>query len=96
MNLRKLAQGRECQIRIPNCCNHDPATTVGCHYRMAALSGIGIKSHDLFIAWGCSACHDAVDKLSSANWTADQLRLMHAEGVFRTQLILLQEEQIGA
>jgi len=94
--LRQLARGRECQIRVPHCCNGDIHTTVGCHYRMPGLSGIGIKPQDLFIAWGCSACHEAVDTLKSANWTADQLKLMHAEGVFRTQAILLCEEEISA
>ena len=28
VNLRALARGRECQVRIPGICNRDPATTV--------------------------------------------------------------------
>ena len=94
--LRQLARGRECQIRIPGCCNGDNETTVGCHYRLGGLSGIGLKPHDLFIAWGCSDCHQAVDSLKCLGWSSDQIMLMHAEGVFRTQAILLAEEEISA
>jgi hypothetical protein len=94
VNLRELARGRECQIRVPSVCNRDPETTVGCHYRMPGISGLGIKPPDLFIAWGCSACHIVVDTLKSIYWSADQLKLMHAEGVFRTQHILLLEGYI--
>ena len=90
-SLRQQARGRPCQIRVPGCCNGNGETTVGCHYRMPGLSGIGSKADDLFIAWGCSNCHAAVDTLHSANWTAEQLKLMHAEGVLRTQAILLKE-----
>lgn len=96
MTLRSLARGRECMIRIPGTCNGNSETVVGCHYRLPGLSGMGLKPHDLFIAWGCSACHSVVDTLQSANWTAEQIKLMHAEGVFRTQAILLVEHEIDA
>lgn len=95
-NLRRQAKGRPCQIRVPGCCNGNPETTVGCHYRMSGLSGIGIKSNDLFIAWGCSACHRAVDTGTSANWSIQDLNLMHLEGVLRTQEILFKEGHIRA
>ena len=94
MNLRSLARGRQCQIRIPFCCNGKDETVVGCHYRLPGLSGLGLKPSDLFIAWGCAACHTAVDTLEHATWNAEQLKLMHAEGVFRTQAILMDEEEI--
>ena len=96
MSLRDQARGRECQIRVPGLCNGNPETVVGCHYRLIGLSGIGLKAHDLFIAWGCSDCHRAVDTGHSANWTSHELRLMHAEGVLRTQQILILEGRIKA
>ncbi len=80
MNLRKLARGKECLIRIPGICNGDPGTTVLCHYRLMGLSGMGIKSPDLVAAWGCSSCHAYVDTHHDP-----ATRLAHAEGVFRTQ-----------
>jgi Protein of unknown function (DUF1364) len=50
MNLRKLAKGMECQVRLPGC-NFDPETTVLAHYRLAGTCGIGIKPPDLLGAW---------------------------------------------
>lgn len=89
MNLRRLAKGRECQVRLPGVCNGNPETTVLAHYRLAGISGIGMKSPDLIGAWACSDCHYTVD-----NVKGDDVRLAHAEGVFRTQAILLKEELI--
>lgn len=59
--LRKLAKGQQCQVRIPGCCNFNPETTVLAHVRMAGLTGIGQKAHDIHASWCCSACHDVVD-----------------------------------
>jgi hypothetical protein len=58
--LTMSAQGENCLIRLP-CCNHNPDTVVGCHYRMAGFSGIGFKSPDWLLAFGCSECHRWVD-----------------------------------
>ena len=85
MNLRALARGRECQVRIPGVCNRDPATTVLAHYRLAGLCGTGMKPPDEISAWACFCCHQLVDGRSySAEYTRDQIKLMHAEGVLRT------------
>lgn len=90
MVLNHLAKDRQCQVRIPGICNGDHATTVLAHYSLAGLSGKGIKSPDLIGAWCCSSCHDYADgRKQSANFTRDQVRLMHAEGVFRTQYALI-------
>lgn len=86
MNLRKLAKGRDCQIRLPGICNHNPETTVLAHYRMAGLSGMGIKSPDLCGAWACSNCHTHVDT------HRDDTTARHfLEGVLRT-IAQLQKE----
>lgn len=90
MNLRKLAKGRGCQVRIPMCCNGNPETVVLAHYRLAGLSGMGIKAPDWCAAYACSACHTAVDT-GSANWTQAELKRMHLEGVLRTLAILESE-----
>lgn len=55
---------------------------------------MGMKSPDLLIAWGCSACHDIVDGRRQTEHTHESVLLMHAEGVFRTQVILSQAEVI--
>jgi hypothetical protein len=94
--LRKLARGQDCQIRIPGFCNFDRETTVGCHGRGlggAIGSGIGIKARDLFIAWGCSACHAIVDgdglRLTGGSFTNAEIHTMFLEAILRTQAILI-------
>lgn len=59
--IMRAANGMPCALRLPGICNHNPQTTVFCH-----LPGLG-KSHaskvsDLHGSFGCSACHDAIDR----------------------------------
>ena len=85
MNLRKLARGQKCMIRLPGC-NHDRSTTVLAHYRLAGYSGMGQKPDDFaFGAWSCSACHDLIDGRTKSDHDKSVLRLAHAEGCLRTQ-----------
>lgn len=83
MNLRNYARGMPCQIRMPDVCNGDPATTVLCHLRMSGISGMGLKADDLLGAWGCSACHSYVDTHGIDGRTA------LLEGMARTQAHLI-------
>ena len=85
MNLRKLAQGKPCMVRLPGC-NHNPETTVLAHYRLAGYAGMSKKPDDFaFGAWCCSACHDLVDGRTKSDHDRQTLRLAHAEGCLRTQ-----------
>lgn len=84
MNLRRLAKGRECQVRLEGICNRNPETTVLAHYRMIGVSGIGLKPPDWLGAWACSCCHDAIDRRRFKSLDRDYVRFAHAEGVFRT------------
>lgn len=96
--LTKAARGRDCQVRVPGVCNHDPETTVLAHYRLAGTNGMGCKPNDFQGAWACSACHDYVDGRSSSRRADDreQVRQLHAEGVMRTQAILIREGVVAA
>lgn len=89
-DLRKLAKGRECQVRLDGICNHNPETTVLAHYRMAGTCGTGIKPNDLQGAWACSDCHAETDRRTRL-LENEFVRLCHAEGVMRTQAILIKE-----
>ena len=84
MNLRKEARGRGCMVRIPEVCNHNSETVVLCHYRLAGVSGIGMKSPDVIGAWACSACHDTIDRRAHTDLDRDYVRLLHLEGMART------------
>lgn len=77
-NLRKLAAGQSCQVRLPGC-NHDPRTVVLAHFRMMGLSGLGLKPPDWLGAWCCATCHAQVDSHKDA-----ETQLAFAQGVLRT------------
>lgn len=84
MNLRKEAKGKGCMVRIPEVCNHNSETVVLAHYRLAGVSGIGMKAPDVLGAWACSACHDAIDRRAHTDLDRDYVRLLHLEGMART------------
>lgn len=92
-NLRKEAQGRECQVRLPSICNGNSETVVLAHYRMAGLCGVGMKPNDLFGAWACSACHDEIDRRTRRT-DAGEAHMAHLEGVIRTQAALIAEGKL--
>lgn len=94
VDLRKQARGRECQVRIPGCCNFNTETSVLAHYRLAGTCGTGCKPDDLQGAIACSGCHDAIDGRKKTEYSRDELKLMHAEGVMRTLAIWKKEELI--
>jgi hypothetical protein len=87
MNLRQLARGQDCMIRLPNVCNRDPETTVLAHFRMIGLSGMGHKprQNDIWGAWACSACHAYVDTHKDDATVVDFLK-----GVIRTQAAVIE------
>lgn len=84
-DLRRQAIGRVCQIRLPGC-NTEPCCL--CHWRQSGISGLGMKSADLFGAWGCHNCHSKVDTADRDDFAT---RLDFAKAVFRTQAILIKE-----
>ncbi|TPM39622.1 nuclease domain-containing protein [Mesorhizobium sp. B2-3-4] len=59
--LRNSAKGEICTFAIPGICNHDPETTVLCHIRDEA-KGLSNKANDYSAAFGCYACHTAIDQ----------------------------------
>jgi hypothetical protein len=96
IDLRKLAAGKECQIRGPQC-RHIPfddeeeiesidySDTVLAHVRLSI--GGGQKAPDLCGAWACHWCHDWVDgrvHLSNHPFEVKERRRLHLEGVIRT------------
>lgn len=55
------------------------------HYRLAGTCGTGCKPDDTQAAIACNGCHDVIDgRTKTTDFTYDELRLMHAEGVMRT------------
>ena len=85
MNLRKLAKGKPCQVRISGVCNGNPETTVLAHLNGG---GMGMKQPDLLGAWCCSDCHDVLDGRRIIGGFRS-ITLFHLEGIIRTQQELL-------
>lgn len=83
-NLRKLAKGKSCQIRLIGVCSGNPEETVLAHFRLAGISGMSIKPPDLLGAWACAGCHGVVDVSKDPT-----VQLAFAHGVLRTQAALL-------
>jgi hypothetical protein len=59
--IRNSARDEACTFQIPTVCNFNQETTVLCHLP-DDHGGTGAKSSDLSAAYGCSSCHDAVDR----------------------------------
>lgn len=93
--ITKAARGRDCTVRLPGCPN-DTETTVLAHYRLAGTCGMGIKPNNLQAAHCCAWCHDRIDGRAKYDMPRDELRLYHAEGVFRTLDILIAEGKVAA
>lgn len=85
-DLTKLAKGERCLIRSPLCTPvPENRTTVPCHYRQIGVSGAGLKSPDVLIAWGCMQCHDLVDaRRHLEGYEREFVQLLHLQGVART------------
>ena len=92
--LTKSARGEHCQVRIPDICNFNPETTVLAHLNGG---GAGMKHSDIHGAYCCSDCHDAIDGRAYRIATEDyvynreDLKLMHLEGMVRTQIIMIEK-----
>ena len=87
--ITQSARNEECQVRLIGICNHNSETTVFAHYRKGGLGGMGKKPSDLFGAYACSSCHDAVDGRLSTDIERDYLDSEFKTAVFRTQQLLL-------
>lgn len=82
-NLRDLARGQDCQIRLPGCPN-DTETTVLAHARLADTCGGAQKPPDTNGAWADDYCHSRVDGRVKCDIPRETLDLYLYEGVLRT------------
>ena len=86
--LRDSARGRDCTIRIPGYCNHDPSTTVLAH----GNGGGGMKTDDTWAAFSCDVCHSIVDfRYPIREFTRTEIIYMHTDGIKETQHIWYEE-----
>ncbi|HXI40037.1 MAG TPA: nuclease domain-containing protein [Bryobacteraceae bacterium] len=88
--LTERARNQPCTIRLAGC-DGGGDTTVLAHYRLQALgAGMGRKPHDIFGAYACVRCHDAVDgRRTIPECDRTEVRLAHLEGVLKTIHLLM-------
>ena len=83
--LTRSARNEDCLVRIPGICNFNNETTVLAH--LGGEFKLGYKAMDMHGAYCCSDCHDAIDgRAKTPQYSHDQIRQMHLEGVIRTQM----------
>lgn len=89
--IRNSARGEDCCFRIVGICNFDTETTVLCHLSDGA-KGMGCKSCDLTsAAYGCSACHDAVDRRAWSQELEDNREWYLRRAMVRTWRKLIEQ-----
>ena len=90
MNLRKYAEGKPCGFRLPGICNGNPETTVLCHIKRGWNASM--KPPDVIAVWGCSNCHDVVDRRAGNPWTEEELDAMILESLVQQLEIYVKDE----
>lgn len=86
----KFAKGQTCTMQVPSVCNCNPETTVAAHSGKGEDgAGKGIKSHDVFIAYMCSSCHDYYDGRIQIEALKDDKLFFFHRAMKRTWLLLI-------
>lgn len=73
--LRASARGEDCTLNIAGVCSYDSATVVLCHLPDES-HGMARKSDDICAAFGCAACHDAIDGRAGSLSAEDRMFYM--------------------
>lgn len=99
--LTDLARDKPCMIRLPGICSGIDAETVPCHLPLMDFHGVALKASDIFVAWGCRACHDFVDarvrnksfrvpETMRRETVREVARLAHYDGMYRTLAYIIE------
>lgn len=81
--LRESARGQDCLVRLPGVCNRNPETVVLAHL---GGGGMGMKRKNHEGAFCCYNCHQVLDGAANSQFSPNELKLFHLEGVMRTQI----------
>lgn len=72
-NLRTIAAGKPCSLRLPGVCNFNETSTVLAHIRRGNTAGGGMKPADINAVPLCSACHDVFDGRKPSSYSRVEL-----------------------
>lgn len=86
------AKGQPCTLRIPKVCRGGIETTVPCHVR-DKHKGMGQKSSDSSVAFGCMWCHAYLDIDHGTKPMVSDAVLLQCviDGLLETQEILIRD-----
>ena len=74
-DLRELARGKYCVLRLPTICTRDKETTVLCHIKRGWCGSS--KPPDVVGVWGCHACHAVIDgRNTHTGWSREEIDSM--------------------
>ena len=92
--ITEFAEGKDCTVRIPGICNHNPETSVWAHLNSIRWgAGRGIKAKDVCGLIACSACHTVIDGgPTDYRYTKKQIELMAYEGHMESLVMLIEAE----
>lgn len=88
--IRQSARGETCTFNIPGICNHNPETVVLCHAPHPD-KGMGYKGPDTWAAYGCSSCHDAMDRRDFHLNSNERIRDYWFDAIRETQRRLIKK-----
>lgn len=91
--IRASARGELCTFQIAGVCNYDRETTVLCHLPDES-NGWGQKASDHCAAYGCSACHDCIDRRSGPVLSGEDREFYMRRAMVRTWRRLLAKRVI--
>ena len=92
--LRESAHGSPCFVNS-EVCNHNPETTVLAHSNWHEDGkGAGIKAHDIYATFACSACHDWIDNRLNTGQTEIERRDAFHTGMKMTWLVWIMADFI--
>jgi len=94
MNLRKFAEGKECQLRAYGVCNRNSETVVLAHVRKGNVAGMGQKPPDSCAILCCSSCHDLIDGRLKTEYSMIQIESMMLHGLVRTLALVARSQNM--
>ena len=89
--ITEFAEGKDCTVRIPGICNHNPETSVWAHLNSIRWgAGRGIKSKDVCGLIACSACHDIIDHRYQSGYSKAEILVFAYEGHMESLVLLIE------
>ena len=92
--ITQSAKDEDCTLNIAGVCNYDSETTVYCHFPDGS-GGSNRLTGPLHGGYGCSSCHDSVDRRDSAKeWLTEAEREFYMRRAMNRTINRLIEKEL--